>query len=123
MLRWAKRRRQLPAGPVLRAVLENGETFDDPSEDHLFVLLEDVEVGDQAFLIVERPADASGSSYVQVQKDERGHYRVERREGSVKEHWMVVALDMRAAHRIVTDWAFGSDQKCDAPEWSRMTFS
>lgn len=59
MLRWARRRRQLPVGPVLRAVLESGETFDDPSEDHLFMLLEDVDVGDQGLLIVERPADAS----------------------------------------------------------------
>jgi len=28
--------------PVLRAIMESGDTWDDPSEDLLFILLEDI---------------------------------------------------------------------------------
>lgn len=109
-------------GPVLRATLESGEAWDDPSEDHLFMLLEEVERDGQAFLIVDRLSDRSGNTYVQTQKDQRGLYLVERREGSAEEHWVSGAVDMRAAHSIVAAWAFGTGGEGGTSDWSKAAF-
>ena len=58
--------------PILRAIPEMGQSWDDPSEDLLFMLLEDIESGQGAFLIVERTTDPSGQTYAQaLRRDDR----------------------------------------------------
>ena len=52
--------------PVLRALPEVGQSWDDPSEDLLFMLLDDIERGEGSFLIVERTTDPSGQTYAQA---------------------------------------------------------
>lgn len=94
------------SAPVLRATTSNGETSDDPSDDHLFLLFEDTARGDVQFFVVERLADRSGQTYIQAIQDGAGGWIVERREGSPDEHFSAAFGDMRSAHTAVTSWAY-----------------
>ena len=100
-----------PENPILRATSENGDVIDDPSEDALFMMLEDIDGGDGTYLIVESLTDSSGQTYAQTSRDDDGTYIVEHRNGSPDEHYGTVASDMRAAHSLLTGWAF------DVPGW------
>jgi hypothetical protein len=82
--------------PVLRAQTSQDEVYDDPSEDLLFELLADLRA-ESDYLIVERPADASGQTYAQVMRTTAG-YLVERRDGSEDTHTHTNSDDMRAVH-------------------------
>jgi hypothetical protein len=93
--------------PVLRAELENGDTYDDPSEDALFILFEDIEAGEQLFVIVEELADTTRQTYIQALRDKDGTYIVEWRAGTPESHQGTRVSDMREAHRLVADWASG----------------
>jgi hypothetical protein len=92
--------------PLLRAVLENDDSFDDPSEDLLFEILSDIEAGDALWVIVERVDDATGQTYAQVLRDHDGTYIVERRLGNEATHESTRAPDMKEAHELLTRWAF-----------------
>ena len=94
------------AHPELRAIMESGERWDDPSEDLLFILLEDIRDKHELFLIVERVRDASGQTYMQVIRDDDSKYRLEYREGSADCHFFAVTADMREAHDVLTKWSF-----------------
>jgi len=49
------------AGPILRALTDSGETWDDPSEGLLFEILGDVErCEDDCWLLVERLSEVPG---------------------------------------------------------------
>ena len=102
---------------TLRVSTESGGSWDDPSEDHLFMLLEDIERGNELFLIVEQLSDASGQTFIQTIRNEDGSYRVERRDGSPAEHYVTAAPDMRDAHALITSWAFGVAASADV-EWT-----
>jgi hypothetical protein len=97
--------------PILRAISEDGRTWDEPSDDRLSMLLQDIEDGRVSFLIVERPADPSGQTYAQVTRRDDGCYIVEHRQGDAERHYGTVVADMRAAHRLLSGWAF------DLPGW------
>lgn len=103
------------AAPILRAQTESGETWDDPSEDLLFELLSDVDSGSGTFLIVERTADVTGQTYAQALRLEDGRYLVEHRDGSPSAHFQTAVPDFRAAHALLTGWAF------ELPSWSEST--
>jgi len=106
---------------MLRALPEKGQIWDDPSEDGLFLLLEDIESGEAgAFLIVERTSDPSGQTYAQVMRRSDGSYRVEHREGDSDHHYGAVAADMRAAHRLLAGWAFNIDGWQISATWSQI---
>lgn len=94
------------ADPILRAVLDNGDSYDDPSEDALFELLSDVARGDALWVIVEKVADTAGQTYTQAVRLESGEFQVERRLGIPETHEASSNLDMRAAHELLTRWAF-----------------
>lgn len=104
--------------PILRAIPEVGQTWDDPSEDLLFMLLEDIEAGEGTYVIVERTSDSSGQSYAQAARRDDGSYIVEHREGDADHHYATVAVDMRAAHALLTGWAFQLDGWRDQANWS-----
>ncbi|GAA1555338.1 hypothetical protein GCM10009789_05980 [Kribbella sancticallisti] len=97
--------------PVIRATAESGDVIDDPSEDALFMMVEDIEAGEGTYLIVASLRDDSGQTYVQTSRNEDGSYVVEYRDGRPEEHYGTVVRDMRAAHALLTGWAF------DLPEW------
>lgn len=56
--------------PVLQATTSGGGVFDNPSEDALFMLFDDITGGDVDFFIVERLDDASGQTYAQTIRDD-----------------------------------------------------
>lgn len=93
--------------PMFRAVMENGDTYDDPSEDVLLLLLEDLAAGDGSWIIVEKVADASGQTYAQALLLSDGSFQVERRRGSADTHEVARAQPLREAHELLTRWAFG----------------
>ena len=92
--------------PILRACPEYGPSWDDPSEDLLFLLLQDIEAGEGTFLIVERIADPTQQTYAQAMLLEDGSYVLEHREGDSAHHYRTDVADMRAAHALLTGWAF-----------------
>ena len=108
--------------PVLRARPEVGEPRDDPSEDALFLLLEDIEAGEGTFLIVERTADLDGLTYIQTLRQEDGSYIVEYREGGQESHLGTTVPDMRTAHRLLTGWAFEQPEWAAGFEWSPVNY-
>lgn len=59
---------------VLRARVEDGTTYDDPSEDALFLLFEDIESGDGTWLVVENLTDRSHQTYAQCARQDDGSY-------------------------------------------------
>jgi hypothetical protein len=104
--------------PILRAIPENGLTWDEPSEDLLFTLLQDIEDGLGSFLIVEQTADPTGQTYAQVLRRDDGCYIVEHREGDAGHHFGTVVADMDAAHRVLTGWAFQLPGWRDQATWT-----
>ena len=107
-------------GPILRAELESGQSFDDPSEDLLFELLGDVERGDELFLIVTRLSDPSSQTYAQTIRNDDGSWLVERRDGSPDRHFGATVPDLRAVHRILTAWAFEFAGWQGSASWERI---
>lgn len=107
---------------TLRASVESGNNWDDPSEDHLFLLIEDIERGDEPYLIVERLNDPSGQTYIQTIRNDDGSYLVERRDGSSDEHFQTNASDFRRAHALIAAWAFGALDAATPDEWKRLRF-
>jgi hypothetical protein len=101
--------------PILCAITESDERWNDPSEDLLFELLSDVERGEGNYLIVERTTDPSGNTYAQALRCEDGSYVVEHREGSADRHYGTSVADLHAAHQLLTGWAF------ELPGWNHNT--
>ena len=106
--------------PVLRAIMESGETWDDPSEDLLLILLEDIRDKDELFMIVERVRDASGQTYMQVIREDDATYRVEYRDGSADRHFFAVTADLREAHAVLTTWSFELPGWDTAMQWQPL---
>lgn len=108
--------------PVLRALPEIGQSYDDPSEDLLFELLGDIEQGNAGvFLIVERTTDPSGQTYAQAYRNEDGTYVVEHRAGSAEAHFKTDVSDMRAAHALLAAWAFDLPYFKHFERWQRIS--
>jgi len=84
------------------------------------MLLEDVENGESSWLIVERLADASTQTYAQCLRLVDGRYVVEHRDGSPTRHFTAVVDDFRAAHSVLTAWAFGLPGWRENP-WAPLT--
>ena len=112
--------RQYRGMPVLRAIPENGPPVDDPSEYRLFLMFEELEAGKSDFLIVERTADLSRETYAQTIRHDDGSYTVEYRDGSADRHYGTGVPDMRAAHRLITDWAYELPGWDAGLEWDRV---
>lgn len=105
--------------PVLRAITPE-TTYDDPSEDLLFMLVEEIEQGTTEFLIVERLSDPSSQTYAQTIRESDGSYAVEKREGGPDRHFRVLVPDFRTAHELLTAWAF--ETGADDVAWERLQF-
>jgi uncharacterized protein (DUF2249 family) len=103
--------------PVLRATAESGDVIDDPSEDALFMMFEDIEAGESTYLIVDALHDPTGQRYAQVSRNDDGTYVVEYRDGGPDRHFGTVAQDMRSAHALVTGWAFGLPSWRESADW------
>lgn len=98
-------------GHALRATVESSDVVDDPSEDALFMMFEDLEAGEGTFLIVDSLQDSTGQTYAQTSRNPDGSYVVEYRDGGPDHHFRTEVADMRSAHALVTGWAQ------DRPKW------
>jgi hypothetical protein len=108
--------------PLLRATMESGQIWHDPSEDLLFELLSDIERGEEQFLVVERLADATGQTFAQVARTGANGYQVEYREGDEDSHFQAFTEDKRLVHSVLTAWAFELPGWRTALPWALLRF-
>jgi hypothetical protein len=108
-------------GPVLRATAESGDVIDDPSEDALFMMFEDIEAGGSTYLIIDSLQDSTSQTYAQTSRNDDGTYIVEYRDGGPDRHFGTVAQDMRSAHALITGWAFGVPGWRDSATWQAVS--
>lgn len=96
--------------PILRATNECGQVYDDPSEDLLFDLLD--ELGEEnSFLIVERTESERADYFMRTEIGPDGTFVLEYREGPPETHFSTTVESMRRVHEVMTRWAF------DLPGW------
>ena len=107
--------------PFLRATSESGDVMDDPSEDALFVMFQDIEAGRGSYLILDALADTTGQTYAQTSRNTDGSYLVEYRDGTADRHFGTTAEDMRAAHELLVGWAFKVPGWRDAATWTPVS--
>lgn len=110
----------MTGAPILRATTEDERTFDDPSEDVLSMLFEELEAGNGMFLIVESLQDPTGSTYAQVLRHDDGSYTFEQCAGGPKTHVGTGAADYRVAHAMLCGWAFDVPGWDDGMTWHRV---
>ena len=107
--------------PILRAVMESGATWDDPSEDLIFDLLNDISRGDEEFVVIERTRDPTGQTYAQAIQSESGGFILERRDGDADHHYRAVCRDVRDAHRALAAWAHEIADWEAVADWQPMS--
>ncbi|HEX6449447.1 MAG TPA: hypothetical protein VF060_08295 [Trebonia sp.] len=91
--------------PVLLAVMDNGGRWEDPSEDLLYILLEDLEERRAKRMRVERLDEAGHALEIARQ---RKVFRVRRYEaGQVS---LAESANRREVHAACTRWAFRMDR-------------
>jgi hypothetical protein len=96
---------------VLRATNEAGEAYDDPSDDLLFELLDELVPGN-SFVIVDRVEPERAGHFMQaVMGPDGSPWVLEYREGPQETHRSTSIDSMRAVHEVMTKWAF------DLPGW------
>ena len=101
-----KRNRPTEPDPMLlRVETSQGERYDEPSEDALFMFMEDLQQ-EQDYFIVEDARDTTGQTYAQVMRV-TGGFLLERRSGSEDTHEHATSADLRQVHQDLTTWAFG----------------
>jgi hypothetical protein len=87
----------VPDSPILRATTAEGEIYEDPSEDALFMFVD--ELGPGSILKIERTEKGREGEEVSVIGQADGSYAVE---GAIESG----SSSMREAHEAVTRWAF-----------------
>jgi hypothetical protein len=70
--------------PLIRATAESADSIDDPSEDALFKLLEDLEAGHGSYLVVDALLDATNQTYIQTSRSSDGSHLIGDRDGQSK---------------------------------------
>ena len=107
---------------TLRATVSGRRFFNDPTEDRLRLILQDVESGAEEFVIVERVEDGEvvNEQYVQsaFDPDAYGGFTVEYRDGGPDRHFSSTGHDLDSAHALVAAWSFSRPMP-DA-EWERL---
>ena len=106
---------------TLRATSELGDEVEDPTEEALLLMFQDLEAGKGSFLIVEALTDPSGQTFVQAARGGDGTYVVEYRQGGADQHFRTAARDFSEAHVLVTIWAFGRPGLHERAVWTRVS--
>jgi hypothetical protein len=86
-------------GPILRATDMTGEVYEDPSEDALFMFMEDLESPGSSFQVERLEPDRVGE-WARITRKEGGLYEFD---GS--EHVRFTS-SLRPIHEFLTRWAF-----------------
>jgi hypothetical protein len=87
---------------------ENGDHIDDPSEDALFMLLEDLDQAGNSFITI-TPAHDDPAWYVSVTLLANGTYEVERADPRHSEQHRGTATDPSDIARDLTIWLAAQD--------------
>jgi hypothetical protein len=85
--------------PILRATDATGEVYDDPSEDALYMLLEDMKTPGSVIRI-ERLEDDRRGEWAQVAVNDAGLYAFD------SSHHVGYTSSLRNVHEFLTRWAF-----------------
>jgi hypothetical protein len=85
--------------PILRANDATGEVYDDPSEDALYMFMEDL-ASPGSFIRIERLEDERKGEWAQVAMTQAGLYEFV---SSERVHYV---SSLRAIHEFLTRWAF-----------------
>ncbi|MEU8002269.1 hypothetical protein AB0B66_13995 [Catellatospora sp. NPDC049111] len=91
------------AAGYYHADTENGDHIDDPSEDALYMLIEDLDTTDNTFVIVEPPGE-DPAWYASVSLLDDGRYEVERKHLERRFHELTVETDRDKIARELTIW-------------------
>lgn len=94
------------AGGYYHADSENGAHWDDPSEDLLFMLIEELNHTDNTFVVIE-PDDESMTWFALVSLLEDGTYEMEWRDMSRRDHELTVETDRGHIAKELTIWLAG----------------
>src|SRR5262249_12793515 len=106
--------------PILRAIPEEGEPWDNPTEERLFLMLQDIEAGQGDFVIVERTDDPARQTFAQALRHDDGTYTVEYRERDAEHHYATNVPDLRTAWQLLVGWTFQLPDWADQTSWSKL---
>lgn len=91
------------AADYYTADTENGDHIDDPSEDALFMLMDDLNEADNTFITI-TPAHDASAWYASITVASTGSYDVERRDVTRNEHETTTSDDPDQIARDLTIW-------------------
>lgn len=86
-----------------RAESESGDHIDDPSEDALFMLIDDLNDSDNTFVVIQ-PDEDDPVWFTSVAVLEEGGYEVVRRDNTRREHDIVSETSIDRIARDLTIW-------------------
>ncbi|MEU4779981.1 hypothetical protein [Micromonospora sp. NPDC023633] len=113
-------------GSIIRAEVESGATYDDPTEELLLDLAERVHSMGEEFLVVNRTGAPDGQTFIQCAetRDDDGMWRlvVEYREGGPDRHFRAYVDELDVLQSVITGWAAGRLDWRGGLEWERHTF-
>ena len=91
-----------------RADSENGDHIDDPSEDALFMLIDDLNGSDNTFVVIQ-PDEDDPVWFASVAVLEEGGYEVIRRDTTRREHDVATHTSIDQIARGLTIWMAARD--------------
>ncbi|MFI7153018.1 hypothetical protein ACIBO2_49575 [Nonomuraea sp. NPDC050022] len=91
-----------------RADSENGDHIDDPSEDALFMLIDDLNGSDNTFVVIQ-PDEDDPVWFASVAVLEEGGYEVIRRDTTRREHDVAMQTSINQIARDLTIWMAARD--------------
>jgi hypothetical protein len=86
---------------------ENGDHIDDPSEDALFMLLEDLDPASNTFVTINAADDSDWYASVTLLDDRS--YEVERRDPARHQHELTTETDISTIAKDLTIWLANRD--------------
>ncbi|MEU4878158.1 hypothetical protein [Streptomyces sp. NPDC021608] len=89
---------------------ENGDHIDDPSEDALFMLIDDLNDSDNTFVVIE-PDEDDPTWFASVALRDEGGYEIVRRDVAHREHDVDVEPDIGRIALDLTIWNAGRRQR------------
>ncbi|WP_326778432.1 hypothetical protein [Streptomyces sp. NBC_01445] len=91
-----------------RAHSENGDGIDDPSEDALFMLIDDLNNEDNTFVVIQSDED-DPAWFTSVAVLDEGGYEVVRRDSTRREHGVSTNTSIDQIARDLTIWMAARD--------------
>ncbi|MFF2548034.1 hypothetical protein ACFVUY_36480 [Kitasatospora sp. NPDC058063] len=82
---------------------ENGDHIDDPSEDAIFILVDDLNDTDNTFVVIQ-PDEDDPVWYVSVTVLDEGGYEIVRRDASRREHDVITETSIGTIARDLILW-------------------